>query len=555
MLGNIGAIWSWLEHDTETSSGEIINEKTALQITDVYSCVRLISQTVGSLPLKLYERTGKGRMEAVDNNLYSLLTVAPNPEMNAVVFWECVVAGLALTGNSYVFVQRVNGQVDALWPLNPAKTRPDRVKDTSPLGSRLVYECREGLDDGQPPRIYEAEDILHFKLFSLDGMIGLSPIRTLKEDLGLARAATTFGGRIFVNNGHPGGIMENVAGDLDPLQLAKAREDWQAAQSGKNAFKTAFLNGTQWKYTALSLSMEDLEFLKTRQFQRAQIAGAFGIPPHMIGDTTRQSNTNSEQEALTLVQFTLRPYLTKIENEIQRVLLPTVGRKANKFFVQFDVRDLLRGDFKTTMEGLALGRQWGFYNANKILEELGENPIGPIGDVYWVPVNYANAETLLLDPEPKGEEQWKPAPDAPAQLPPASTDDSADSADSGDEQPTSQERSIVQQASSITVVFRDCIGRLLNRDKRDLDTVKGIFEPALRSIVAIAVNEANHTLGTSWHDEKAEERIVTECVRGLENRATKWTGEDADNVTPQEFKRALRTIAANVYRECAATLI
>src|ERR1700733_3509594 len=357
MLGNIGAIWSWLGGDGETASGELIDEASALQIMEVYACVRLIAQTVGSLPLKLYERLAHGRQEAVDNYLYDLLTVAPNPEMNAVVFWESGVGCLALTGNSYVYIQRIGSQVVGVWRLSPKRTKPVRIDDGTPTG-RLVYECREGMSVGQV-RTYDSSDILHFKLFSMDGMVGISPIRMAREGLGLTRAAEKMGARLFKNNGRPGGIMQSV-GSLDERELLNARESWQAAQSGNNALKTAFLNGGEWKYTPISLDLEDIEFLKTRAFQRTQIAALFGVPAHLIGDTTRQSNTNSEQEALTLVQFTLRPYLVKIENELQRTLLPSVGRNANRFFVQFDVRDLLRVDIKTHNESLALARQWGW---------------------------------------------------------------------------------------------------------------------------------------------------------------------------------------------------
>jgi len=357
------------------------------------------------------------------------------------------------------------------------------------------------------------------------------------------------GGKIIANNGVPSGIMSGIG--LDETVINNARESWQAAQTGQNAFKTAFINGNEWKYTPISLNFEQMEFLKTRAFQRAQIAAMFGVPPHLIGDTTRQSNTNSEQESLSLVQFTLRPYLVKIENELQRTLLPSVGRNANKYFVEFDVRDLLRGDAKTTNESLSLARQWGWMNTNEIRNELGMNPVGPVGDVYWVPVNMTNAENLLKDPEPQNEEQWAQPATVEDTTPPLLTDGK----DDDESKPTADERSIVQRASALTVVFRDSIGRLLNRETRDFGTISTIFEPALRSILGFAIDDANKKLGTIWSDQKASDRIISDVLKGIEKRSTDYKLADAETVSADEFRRALKGIVANIYRECAASTV
>ena len=476
MLGNIGAIYGWVFGGQQSAAGELIDDATALSIMDVYSCIRLISQTIGSLPLKLYETTTKGRMEAMDNYLYALLAVQPNPEMGSVVFWETVTGCLALTGNSYIYIQRVAGQVVALWPLNPRKTRPIRVPDGTPTG-KIIYESREGFVNGQV-RNYDSDDVLHFKLFSMDGMVGLSPIDLAREGLGIARAAEKMAGRVFANNAQPGGIMMSKAG-LDKKDLLNASESWRGAHSGANAFKTAFLNGTEWEYIPLELNLEQMEFLKTRAYQRSEIAAMWGVPPHMIGDTTRQSNTNSEQESLTLVQFTLRPYLTKIENEIQCKLLPSMGRKANKYFVQFDVRELLRGDFKTTMDGLTLARQGGWMNADEIRAELGMNPIEDgTGKIYLTPVNYRNSADLLLEPEPKDEELLNPPASPEDTTPPLLTDGSEDDTNKPDNKgnvPTDNERSVVRYNPAIITLFEDCIGRLLARDR-------GTFRPLMLSL-------------------------------------------------------------------------
>jgi HK97 family phage portal protein len=539
-LGNLSAIWSWISGTEPTASGEIIDNNTALQIITVYSCVRLIAETVASLPLKLYKRLPKGRDEAVDNPLYDLLAVAPNPEMGAVPFWETVVGGLALTGNSYVYVQKVNGIIVALWPLHPNKTVPIRL----PNGD-LAYKTTDGLSNGLS-RIYQATEILHFKLFSLDGLLGLSPVMLARQSLGLTRAAEKMGSRLFANGGRPSGVMSTEM-QLDEKTLINIRESWQAAQTGDNALKTAFVPGG-WKYTPIGLDLEAIEFLKTRNYQRSEIAALFRISPHMIGDTSRMSNSNSEQEGLNLVTFTLRPYLTRIENEIQRVLLPSVGRNAGKMFVEFDVRGLLRGNFKETMEGYSIGRQWGFLNANTILDELGENPIGPIGDIYWCPVNMQNAERLLDPPEPTIEPEPSPTADKPSVEAPKAIE-------APSTEPTADERSIVKRASSLMVVFRDGVGRLLHRQDRSLATITGIFEPCLRSITALSIDHASHQIGATWADEGATEKIISDAMKALEHRAERWTAETADEVAQVEFRKVLRTIVSCVYRELGANTV
>ena len=188
-------------------------------------------------------------------------------------------------------------------------------------------------------RTFNADEILHFRLFSLGGMVGLSPVELHREGLGIARAATKTAGRVFANSSTPGGIMMSKAA-LDDKDIINARESWNANQTGSNFAKTAFLNGNEWEYIPMTLNLEQLEVLKSRAYQRTEIAAIWGVDPHFLGDTTRLSSSSAEQLAINLVTFTLRPYISQIENEIQRKLLPTQGRKANKYAVQFDVGDL-----------------------------------------------------------------------------------------------------------------------------------------------------------------------------------------------------------------------
>ena len=518
------AAWEWLTGNVITDSGELVTDVSALQSIAVYSCVRVIAESVASLPLRLFEHLDAGRKPATDSLLYDILSIEPNPEMSAFTFFETLTGCLALTGNAYAqIVRNQAGQVAALYPLHPLKTEPLRID------GNLVYRTTDG--EGSGSRILKASEVLHVPLFCFDGLKGLSPIQQARQAIGLSRAAEKFGARFFGNGSRPGGVLSTEA-SLDDKQLALARDSWLAAQGGANQGKTAVLPGT-WKYEQVGLSPEESQFLETRKFQRTDIAALFRVPPHMIGDTTRLSNSNHEQESLQFVTDTLRPYLCRFEQEIHRKLLPDTGRKANRYFVQFDVRERLRGDFKSQSEGYALGRQWGFYSTNMILEDLGENPIGPVGDVLLYPLNMGNAKALLNPPT---------ATVDPAKSEPAPT-------------PTNADRSITERFTPAYIrLFRDAVGRVSTRNKRDYDSISAAFSPVLESIAAQFEDEARarFALLDTW--KSTADKITRDHLKSIVTRSTEWTPEKADEVTGAELSRALRAIHLNIFRDAGAAV-
>jgi len=249
----------------------------------------------------------------------------------------------------------------------------------------------------------------------------------------------------------------------------------------------------------------------------------------MIGDTSRLSNNNHEQQSLSFVTDTLRPYLVRIEKEIQRKMLPEDG----SLFVEFDVSERLRGDFASTMAGFATGRQWGWYNANSILEQLGENPIGPEGDIYWAPVNMTNAANLIA-----------PAPD-PAPLP---------LLDPPTDPPTESQRSMFNSyLPAFTGLFQDAVGRVTMRSKRDIDSLTPILSPVLESICQIVVAEARCQFGLAdgWNPS---EKIIKDCIKSVSSRAQEWTAEAKVQTSSSELNKAIRSIHLNIYREAGAAV-
>jgi HK97 family phage portal protein len=517
---------AWALAGEPTASGEQVTVATALQQITVYACVRVLAESVASLPMKVYERLDRGKSEAFDHPLAYLLSTAPNDEMTAVTFWESIVGSLALEGNGYAEIQRdAGGRVMALWPLNPQKTTPKRN-----AAGTLVYETTDGMTSDKT-RVISSANMLHVPLFSFDGLKGISPIQMARQGIGLARASEKYGARFFGNGSRPGGVLSTPS-DLTDEELAAVKETWLQTQSGDKQGSTAVLPG-DWKYAPLGLSPEDSQFLQTRQFQRTEIAALFRVPPHMVGDTARLSNNNHEQQGLSFVTDTLRPYLCRIEAEVARKLLPTAGRNSGKYFIRFDVSERLRGDFKTTMDGYAVGKQWGFLSTNDVREDLDMNPIGPEGDIYWAPVNMQNSEWLL---------ETESIQDQPIGADPNAPTDPV--------KPTEPEKkSLGRYTRSFISVYRDAFGRLSIRNKRDYETISTLFKPVLRSIANVAIED-------SQASELPADHIIDDVLRAMEKRATKWPATiaetDLEAVVQSEFIKTVRSIHINLAKEIAA---
>ena len=323
----------------------------------------------------------------------------------------------------------------------------------------------------------------------------------------------------------------------DDKKKQELKESWQQSQGGLNQGKTAFLWG-DWTYQQIGLSPEDSQFFATRQFQRSEIAGFFRVPPHMVGDTTRLSNGNHEQQSLQFVTDTLRPYLCRIEAEVKRKVLPTQGRKANKYGVSFDVSERLRGDFATTMVGYQTGALSGWYTRNQIRAKLGDNPGGPELDVYMVPVNMQNAARLLdtesMQDQPIG--TGTAAPEDPAA-----------------ETPTPAERAAIGPLTTAYLrLFRDAVGRITARNKRDYRDIAACFSPVLTSISEEITRQASaeFNLADGWN--VLEERTVHAVLKSIRNRAGDWLPADSEKISAVELTRAVRSILLNTYREAGA---
>ena len=365
-----------------STSGKRVNERSAMQMTAVYSCVRILSEAVAGLPLHLYQYTDKSSKEkAVENPLYFLLHDEPNTEMTSFVFRETLMTHLLLWGNAYSqIIRNGKGEVMGLYPL-----MPDRMTVNRDEKGRLYYEYMVSSDDAKTLKDGTVRlspyDVLHIPGLGFDGLVGYSPIAMAKNAIGLAIAAEEYGSKFYANGATPSGILEYPGTVKEP---DKVRESWNAGFGGSsNAHKIAVLEEGM-KYTPISISPNEAQFLETRKFQINEIARIFRVPPHMVGDLEKSSFSNIEQQSLEFVKYTLEPWLVRWEQAMQRSLIPQDDK--SKYFIKFNVDGLLRGDYQSRMQGYATARQNGWMSANDIreLENLDRIPGEDGGDLYLI---------------------------------------------------------------------------------------------------------------------------------------------------------------------------
>lgn len=365
-----------------STSGKPVNERSAMQMTAVYSCVRILAEAIAGLPLHLYRYNENGSKEkAIDHPLYRLLHDEPNPEMSSFVFRETLMTHLLLWGNAYAqIIRNGKGEVIALYPLMPNKMTVDRDEN-----GQLYYTYQRASEEahtmeGTSVRL-KPYDVLHIPGLGFDGLVGYSPIAMAKNAIGMAIACEEFGAKFFANGAAPSGVLEHPGTLKDPKRV---RDAWQSQFGGSsNSGKVAVLEEGM-KYTPISISPEQAQFLETRKFQINEIARIFRVPPHMVGDLEKSSFSNIEQQSLEFVKYTLDPWVIRWEQSMQRALFTTDEK--SEFFIKFNLEGLLRGDYQSRMNGYAIARQNGWMSTNDIreLENLDLIPDELGGNLYLI---------------------------------------------------------------------------------------------------------------------------------------------------------------------------
>lgn len=379
--------------DVEPSfTGKQVTESSALTVSAVWACVRILAGAIGKLPLITYRRTENGREEARDHYLYDLLRHRANAHMSAFRFQRLMQTWVLLWGNAYAEMEiSGRGQVTGLHPW-----RPDRVR-TSILGDRLVYTYT--MADGQPVSL-PSDRIFHMRGLELDGFNGLSPIRSARQSIGLSMAAEEYGARFFGNNGRPGAVLEHPA-KLGDKAAANLRESWEALHKGLQGAHRIGILEEGMKLHEVGIPPEDAQFLQTRKFQAIDICRIFGVPPHKIAELDKATFSNIEHQGLEFVQDSLGDWFANWEQEIGMAMLSE--RESKTIEVAFDPSALLRGDMQSQALALAALRQNGFINTDEGRHYMNRNPLpaGAGGDKYLVQLNMQELDKVgTLPPEP-----------------------------------------------------------------------------------------------------------------------------------------------------------
>jgi HK97 family phage portal protein len=365
---------------SSTDSGVSVTPDTALTYSAVYAAVRCIAESVSSLPLNYYERLpGGGKAHAKANPLHTLLHDEPNPEMSSLQWREASMAHLLLHGNSYSEIVRdLEGNVVELWPIDPTMVTPRRTDS-----GELYYELNRGKS------FITAGNMLHIPGLSFDGISGISVIGLARQSIGLSMAIESFGAGYFGRGARPGGVL-TFPGQLSPEARQNLRRSFEELHAGgANSHRVALLEaGLKWE--AIGVPPDDSQFLQSREFQIIEIARWFNLPPNKLKDLSKTSYNSLEQMEISFVVDTLRPWLVRWEQQLNRKIIRPKDK--GTFFFEFNVDGKLRGEIAARYQSYSVARNWGWLSVNEIREKENMNPIEG-GDVYMQPMNMQSINT------------------------------------------------------------------------------------------------------------------------------------------------------------------
>jgi HK97 family phage portal protein len=388
--------WRQLLFDgPKTITGRRVSADTAMMHATVYTCVRFLAFNVAQLPLILYRRKSNdpkepARERATDHPLFERLHTLANDHVTAFNSMALLIGSLMLRGNGLAFVLRdKGGAVMGLFPLRWDQIEIMRDRNTG----ELVYEWKP---QEQPPQTFRSSEVWHIQGLGVDGVQGLSPIALMRESVGHGLALQEFGSRFFSNSATPSGALE-MPGELSDGAYKRLKEGMEQNRAGlDNAHKVLLLEeGAKWQQ--IGISPEDAQFLESRKFNRAEIAGWYGIPPHLIGDLEKATFSNIEQQSLEFVIYFLMPWLVNIEQTITRDLLSADER--GSLFAKFNIAGLLRGDSAARSNAQRTGVIGGWLTRNEVRAQEELNPLPGLDDPI-VPLNVTTIQDgEIVQPE------------------------------------------------------------------------------------------------------------------------------------------------------------
>lgn len=366
----------------QSVAGVAVDPSSAMRVAAVFSCVRVISETVGALPLNMHRRNADGTKDrAGEHPLQQLLHDRPNAWQTSQEFREMLTEHALLRGAGFAFINwrsKTSNVVDELIPLHPDRVSVRQLPDNS-----LAYELRR---EGQAPIQLASDEVFTVRFRTRDGVTPVGVIEAGRDAIGVAYATQQYAGRFYANDATPGVVLTHP-GKLTAEAAARLKESWSDAYAGAgNARRTALLEEGM-KIERLSLSADDSQFLETRAFQRSEIAGMFRVPPHMIGDLSRATFSNIEHQSIEFLTHCIQPWISRWEQSISRDLITATGT----YFAKLAPEGLLRGDIASRYNAYAIGRQWGWLSVNDIRALEDMNPV-PGGDVRLQPLNMTDIQ-------------------------------------------------------------------------------------------------------------------------------------------------------------------
>jgi len=489
-----------------SDAGVMVNEKQALRITTAYACIMIISSDLAALPLPVLQRLPDGTVrEATEHPIYDLLQNEPNWNMSSIVFRAAMLACVLGWGNSYSFIQRDGAnRTRQLIPLPSERTSPVLLpyKDAQGLTKRKLMYATTATENGLAQYI-DPDNVLHIPALCFDGYVGMSPIQTCKNAFGIAIASEKFAAQLFGNGAKASGVLSHP-GQLGTEALENLKKSIREVITGENALRPLVLEeGMTWNQ--LTINPNDAQFLETRKFQREEIAALYRVPMHLLQSLERATNNNIEHQSLDYIRYCLRPWAVRIEQEINRKLL------SGPYFCEHDFNAFQRGDYASQVQGMMQLRLGGVFNANDCFKQLRMNPIPDDegGNVRFAPPNVVPLTQLVEEA----------AGDKPVQDPETSTDTAE-----GETITDGRQYRIV---NAFRRLFRDAVGRITHRQKRDEMFAYRALQPA---IAAMAESVMAFFYVPDEEMKKSAEVESSRIAKELAATSAQWSADQAATI-------------------------
>lgn len=487
-----------------SDAGVLMNEQQAMRITTAQACVNIISEDLATCAHEIIQTLPNGSVRRAENHrLWSLLHDEPNPNMSAAVFWAAMIASMLGWGNGYAWIKRDGAmRATALVPLHSGRTSPVKIQ------GKLQYGTTQ-TDTGKVAYLDPA-DVLHIKMLSFDGIVGVGPIQSCKNAFGLAYAAEKYGAQFFGNGARASGVL-SYPGVLEEEAQKNLWKSLRERLNGDNALMPLILEeGMTW--TQSSISPNEAQFLQTRQFQRVEIASLYRVAMHLLQDLQRATNNNIEHQSLDHVRFCLRPKAVKIEQEVNRKLL------SGPFTMEHNLVDLQRGDQASQATALQIFRNIGVYSTDDCLRALRQNPIGHDagGDVRTVQGAMIPLTSLMLEE--------------------AAPENAQVNSDEGDAQPFNR------ILPAYRVMARDAVGRVLNRKEPSKEFVQSVFRPLMQSLAQTLATLRFGSPALTKHDYF----VIEGATAALATAAASWDKKDAGAIAARLTEQMYQVLAKEI---------